>query len=167
MNSVDKKGRGEGHGWLRKMAEAEELCGSVSVGGLASDLGMLRSSFRETDFAFGRLIELARRARGWTLIKLAEDANVDVAEIFAIEKGLGIAPEPRTVFQLAEVLKLPFGKLQELSGLAEARDEILTREAVKFAARAEPTAKLTSEERDAFEEFVKVLAGRAAKGSTS
>lgn len=41
--------------WLKKMADTEDACGSISVGGLASEMGMLRE--RERDCR-----ELAERA---------------------------------------------------------------------------------------------------------
>jgi hypothetical protein len=46
----------------------------------------------------------------------------------------------------------------ELAGLVQRRDDKLTAAAVRFAAKAEPMAKLSPEERDALEEFVRVLA---------
>jgi HTH-type transcriptional regulator, competence development regulator len=150
--------------WLSRMAEAEDHCESFSVGGLVCDLGMLRPAVRSTVLAFGRLVELSRRAKGLSLLKLAETTGVDILELYALERGVEWVPEPRTVFQLSTVLNLPFGELQELSGLAEPRDELIIREAVRFAANSESTAKLSADERKALEEFVKVLSKRTEKG---
>ena len=143
--------------WLRRMAEAEERCGSVTVGGLAADMGLVDgSSSVELPRVFSRLVEFARRSRGLSVEALAQDADVELAELVAVEDA-GKMPSPRTVFQLAKVLRLSTGKLMELAGLAEPKDVSLNQAALRFAARSEPTAKLSREEREAFEEFVKVL----------
>jgi len=151
--------QGEGdprNAWLRKMADAEDHCESVAVGGLAHELGMLGvPPQRETSYVLGRLVELARRANQMSLEQLAEKADVDLVELVAIERGH--APAPRAVYQLARTLGFSPGRLMELSGLAEPRDSELGKAAVRFAARCEPVRRLTSAEREAFEEFVKVL----------
>ena len=55
-------------------------------------------------------------------------------------------------------MKLPAEKLLELAGLVEARaGKGLSDAAVLFAARSETNAKLTRSEKDALDEFVKVL----------
>ncbi len=51
----------------------------------------------------------------------------------------------------------------EVAGLASPRPEVSSA-ALKFAARSEPTAKLSRDERDALEEFVKVLVETSDKG---
>lgn len=143
--------------WLQRMADAEDRCESVSVGGLATDFGMIEAGVSsEAPRVFGRLVEFARRARGLSIEELAKSADVDLAELLAVEDA-GKVPSPRTVFQLAKVLRLSTGKLMELAGLAEPKDTSLNQAALRFAARSEPTAKLSREEREAFEEFVKVL----------
>src|SRR3972149_2314634 len=142
--------------WLRRMADAEDLCTSVAVGGLAEDLGMFQSAVAEVPKVFGRLIEYARRERGLSVEALANAANVELAEIVAIETEHDTVPQPRTVYQLAQVLKHPAPRLTELAGLAQPR-KVLSEAAVRFAARSEPMSKLSDDEKEAFEEFVKVL----------
>lgn len=149
---------------IRRMAEVEGRCGSVAAGGLAHDLGVLRPpQAQEGPRVLGRLIEFARRAKGLSLEELAQRADVDLAELVSVERDEGPAPTPRTVYQLAHTLGLSVGKLLELSGLAEPRDEILSKAALRFAARSEPTTQLSRDEREAFEEFVKVLAEKAER----
>jgi len=150
------KTTGPSQAWLRQMAEGEETCRSVSVGGMASDLGLLRVAPSETQRVFGRLIEFARRRQSLSVEQLAKEADVDLSEIVEIETNDELVPQVRTVFQLATVLKLPSGRLLEVAGLAKPRPEVSTA-ALTFAARSESTAQLTPEERSAFEEFVKVL----------
>lgn len=148
--------RGPNRAWLTKMAEIEDQEQSVAVGGMASELGLVHGTASERPRVFGRLIEFARRSKGLSVERLAESADVDVAEIVAIERDEETAPLPRTVYQLAQALGLPAGMLTEVAGLATPREEV-SLAAIRFAARSEPMAKLTKAERTAFEEFVKVL----------
>ncbi len=157
MTGGIKREKRPGREWLRRMAEAEDQCKSVSVGGLAADVGMFdEATSTEALRVFSRLIEFERRSRGLSVEDLAKQADVDLAELIAIE-NTGKVPRPRTVFQLAKVLQLATGKLMELAGLAERKDQSLTQAALRFAARSEPRAKLTKDEKEALEEFVKVL----------
>jgi HTH-type transcriptional regulator, competence development regulator len=155
MTPMNKSG-GPPREWLLKAAEIEDTSGSISVGGLASDFGMLRSAPSDVQPVFGRLIEYARRTQGLSVEKLAEQADVDLAAIVEIETHNGVVPEVRTVYQLAQALNLPAGRLMEVAGLATPKPEV-RHAALRFAARSEPTAQLSPGERDAFEEFVKVL----------
>lgn len=142
--------------WLLKMVEFEDMGLSVSTGGMAADLGLLSATQREPNRVFGRLIEYARRKKSMSLEQLADRANIDLADIVEIELNDMVAPDVRTVFQLASILDLPSARLMEVAGLASPRPEV-SNAALKFAARSEPTAKLSREEREALEEFVKVL----------
>ena len=92
--------------WLLKAGEAEDSCRSLSVGGLASDLGLLPSVPARIQPAFSRLVEYARRSQGLTIEQLAERADVDLAAIVEIETEDTTAPDVRTVYQLAQVLEL-------------------------------------------------------------
>ena len=154
--TMQNKYNGPSMDWLLHAAELEDTCRSVSAGGMASDLGMIPSSVVDSHRVFGRLIEYARRMQGLSVEKLAEVADVDLAEIVDIETQDDVVPQVRTVFQLADVLKLPQGRLMQVAGLATPRPEV-SNAALKFAARSEPTSRLSPEEREAFEEFVKVL----------
>ena len=150
------KAIGPSRDWLLKAAEVEDTCRSLSVGGLAADLGMLPSAPSDVQPVLGRLIEYARRMRGLSIETLAELADVDLAAIVEIETLGRAVPEVRTVYQLGQALNLPPGRLMELAGLAVPKPEI-SRAAVRFAARSESTAALSNDEREALEEFVKVL----------
>lgn len=143
---------------LLEMIEIEDSCVSVSVGGLAAEIGLLSSkqTTNPIEPIFGRFIELARRNLGMTLEELADKADIDLAEIVAIESHDDTVPNVRTVFNLAKVLNLPSGNLLEVAQLAKPRPE-LSNAALKFAARSESTAALSDAERAALEEFVKVL----------
>jgi hypothetical protein len=89
--------------------------------------------------------------------KLAELADVDMADIVCIEDDLHYVPEPRTVYRLAEIFSVPQQRLMQLAGLAVTADKTFREQAVRFAARSESTQKLSAEERAALEAFVSVL----------
>ncbi|HUT02102.1 MAG TPA: helix-turn-helix transcriptional regulator [Phycisphaerae bacterium] len=145
-------------GWLEQMAEREDY-GPVSAGGLVVRAlgGDEGQPFGRRPRALGRLVELARRKKGLTLPELAEKADIDLVEALAIELDALSQPQPRTLFGLAEALGLPVGGVMSLAGLAQRPDDKLAAAAVRFAAKAEPTARLTDEEKEALEEFVGVL----------
>jgi len=134
-----------------------EADGCISVGGLAHDLGFLRAVPASTPRVFGKLIEFARRTHGWSVERLAEQANIDLAEVVNIESERDFIPQPRTVFQLACTLGYSTERLMEVAGLTKGRSEPMNEAAVRFAARSEPASQLTTEEREAYEQFVKVL----------
>lgn len=116
----------------------------------------------ERRIAFGRFVNLMRRQRGWTMEKLAEEADLDTSELLLIEEH-GQTPFPRTVYKLAETFNVPQPGLMQLSGLAVANDTGFREEAVRFAARSESVEKLTPEENAALEAFVTVLSKRTQK----
>lgn len=142
--------------WLLEMAKVEASCRSVAVGGLAADLGMIEPAKTKAPRVFGRLVRLARRAKRLSVEELARRADLDIVEVLDVEQHEETVPTPRTVYQLAQVLEIPPEKLTEVAGLAEPRAEV-NKAALRFAARSEPTADLSAVEREALEEFVKVL----------
>ncbi len=89
--------------------------------------------------------------------QLADQADVDLAELLAIENAEGSTPGHRTIFQLAQVLRVKVPPLLELAGLVTTRSEKLTNSAVRFAARSEPMDALTKEEEEALNWFVDEL----------
>jgi HTH-type transcriptional regulator, competence development regulator len=147
---------GPSRDWLLKAGAAEDACRSLSVGGLAADVGLLRSAKMGVQTAFPRLVEYSRRKLGLSVEQLAEQADVDIEEIVQIETMASVVPDVRTVYQLAEALKLTPNTLMEVAGLTTTRPQIRN-VALRFAARSESTARLSHDEQEALEEFVKVL----------
>ena len=111
----------------------------------------------ELNIVFGRLISLMRRQLGISLERLAEDADVDMTELIEIENNSRYKPELRTTHRLANYFHMPYSSFMQVAGLTARKDARIFEEAVRFAARAQPTAKLTPEERVALEMFVAVL----------
>ena len=107
--------------------------------------------------AFCTLISYRRRALRFSMETLAQKANVELDELLRIEEDMSYVPEARTVYQLANQLKLPIPQLLVLSGNATSANTELTEAAVRFAARSRAVEKLNREQSDALNEFVKVL----------
>ena len=157
MSERDSKNRASRE-WLLKMAELEDSVQSIAVGGMAEEMGMVPSRNADYPRVLSRLVELARRKHGLTVEKLAESSRVELADLVRIEDDDEYQPSVRTVYQLAATLKLPAEKLLALAGLVESKpNQGLNEAAVLFAARSETNAKLTRSEKDALDEFVKVL----------
>lgn len=116
-----------------------------------------RGGADETRIAFGRFVNLMRRRRGLSMEKLAEQAALDASELLVIEESASYVPDPRTIYQLAQIFDVPQRALMALAGLTVANDRGLREEAVRFAARSESVQKLTPEESSALEAFVAVL----------
>ena len=155
--------------WLEKRAAAEEghevSTGRMDLEGLLAERRVIeQSSTPNTSIdieaprtAFGRLLNVWRRKKGIRLDQLAEQADVDLAELVTIEQDVRYIPEARTVYQLAKTLGVPTERLLQLSGNVVVRDSHLGEEAVRFAARADSVEKLSKDEQRALEEFVKYL----------
>lgn len=148
--------------WCLKMAQLETNT-EIGVGRLAFDPifefepSHASPSQEETSIAFSRFVRLMRRDRGQTLEKLADAADLDVAELVEIEENPHHKPQPRTVYMLANYFQIPRKSLSQVAGLTVPRDTQLHEEAVRFAARSEPMAALSPEERAALDAFVAVL----------
>jgi transcriptional regulator with XRE-family HTH domain len=150
---------------LRKAAEESE--GVVSVGGLVTELREVAARVEGNPgrkVAFARFVELSRRRLRLKVEDLAKKAQVDVSELLGIEQGDVECPEPRTVYRLAGVLKVPQERLLELSGLAVPRDVRFQEAAIRFVARSERMDALSREEETALQEFVKILAVEPSSG---
>ena len=111
--------------------------------------------------ALGRFINLMRRQNNLTIHQLAEKADIDIGELLAIEKETAHMPEPRTVYQLAQVFGVSDQKLMGLSGLLRPKDVSYVEEAVRFAAQSESIEKLNDLELEALNGFIAVLSENA------
>jgi transcriptional regulator with XRE-family HTH domain len=155
--------------WMRRMAALEDRNESVSVGGLAVDVGIYRAAAATDAESIGRealakLVEFTRRKLGLTASKFAEQTDIDLADLVRLEHAEAFALEPRTVTQLAGALAVPVSSLMGLAGLTRAPDPDLHRAALRFAANAEPLQGLSKEEQDALHDFVQQLSARPQGG---
>lgn len=149
--------------WCLRMAELEKDA-EIGAGRLAVDpvfdgeaVPVEVSDEDGSNVAFGRFVRLMRRRLGLSLEKLATAADVEMAVLVEIENDPHHKPELRTAYQLANYFGVSRSGLMQVAGLTEPKDTRLLDEAVRFAARSEPTTKLTSEESAALEAFVAVL----------
>ena len=115
----------------------------------------------ETRLAFARFVNMARRQRGWSIEKLADDAHIEVGELMSIEQDGGHEPELRTIWRLSEIFDVSQARLMELAGLASPKDTHAMEEAVRYAARSTAITALTAEEQAAFDGLVSVLRDKA------
>ncbi|MDQ2948064.1 MAG: helix-turn-helix domain-containing protein [Acidobacteriota bacterium] len=142
--------------WLQKNADRDDNL-EIAAGSFSFDQLPATAGDRSTVLAFGRLINLCRRKRGWTVEDLAQSSRIDVSEAIRIEHDASYVPGPRTVYQLSIALGLPRERMLQLSGNMIVRDHGLGEQAIKFAARSESVEKLSRQEHWALEEFVKYL----------
>ena len=118
------------------------------------------TSTEESSVAFGRFVRLMRRNHGLSIEGLAKTVDIEIKELLAIEEDTRHKPEVRSVYQLANFFKVPRPNLMQLAGLVVAQDNRLVNEGARFAARSDPVAALTPEERAALDAFVAVLSER-------
>lgn len=149
--------------WCLKMA-AIEGDASIGAGVYAIDPEFENENApahgkEHANVAFGRFVRLMRRSRKLSREELANDADIEIGELVEIEDDVRHTPEIRTVYKLSEVFNVPNAKLMQVAGLAKAKNDNLARKAQRFAARSDPMAELTPEERAALEEFVADLSG--------
>jgi hypothetical protein len=147
--------------WCLNMArlegDAEIGAGAFAVDPIFDGELTEQRNHDEPVVAFGRFVRLMRRRRNMDIEKLADTADIDIEELVSIEDDPHFRPEVRTVYQLSMFFDLPRESLLQIAGLTRPKDDRIYQEAVRFAARSEPVAALTSEERAALEAFVAVL----------
>lgn len=151
--------------WCVRMARMELEAGSEMEVGITPDVAPAvargpnapQAVPVEANVAFGRFVSLMRRSRRQTLERLAEEAEVEMTELFEIEKDSHHKPEPRTVFQLANYFSIPINRMMQLAGLSAPRDAGLQSASIRFAARSEIVEELNDIEKAALDAFVSVL----------
>lgn len=121
--------------WLKRMGEAEDSCESISVGGLASKLGMLEA--QETSHPigchaldaafFGELVKYWRMMQQVSIEDFAVRAGLSQREAELLESG-SLAFQTRTLDRLSHVMMLSDHKLQWLSAYLKSRQTSSFRE---------------------------------------
>jgi len=104
------------------------------------------------------LVRQVRRRDGLTLGALAERLRVEVSELKRLETDPTFTPSPRTLYNLAQYMKVPALSLQRLTPDAANNDDEINEAALRFAASSDDLSQLTSEERNSLNAFVKALA---------
>jgi transcriptional regulator with XRE-family HTH domain len=149
--------------WSMRMARAEADAGIDAQFGAGSPVAFDRwrssrqgQESKESPDTFGKVVQMMRRERHLTVESLARRTGIDLGELRQIEAG-NFGPQPVVVHKLAGVFAVPSKNLMEVAGLVRRRNTRLTDAAVRFAASADPSAKLTEAERMAWEDFVREL----------
>lgn len=152
--------------WCLRMAELEGNA-EIGAGRLALDPtfdgeqsttdDLVAAAQVDQMMPFGRLVQLLRYDRNLSIEKLAEDADVELADLIETEADPHHKPEPRTVYMLAGFFDLPSVNLEQIAGLTPVKDARLVEEGVRFAARSESISTLSDEQRAALEAYVAVL----------
>ncbi len=104
----------------------------------------------------GTLIQMLRRRERLSPEQLASEARIDVGELRQIELDPTFDPNPRTIFQLEQYFKLPSRILVVLSGAVQVSEEV-REEVVRFAASSQNISKLSREEQNLLNQFVRFL----------
>lgn len=157
-----------GNDWLRHQIETDldvetdsgrvirSSADVMNLVGLAQTVPDVDSDEREN--TLGLLVHQTRRSEKLTVDQFAERIGVAMHEIQTIEEYLGYTPQPRTIFKLAEYVKVPPRSLLALvqgtgngdGGLYEAKHQ--------FAASSDDLSQLSKPERRGLNDFVKFLA---------
>ena len=153
--------------WSMMMAQleagAEVGAGLIAADPIFDGEAALDEMRDESRLAFGRFVKLMRRGRGWTVEKMAENADIEMGEILSIEEDAHYPPDIRTVYQIADVFSVSQSRLMELSGLSKPKDVKFVEDAVRYAARSESIAALSDEEQAALDGFISVLTEKTAE----
>ncbi|KWV91758.1 helix-turn-helix transcriptional regulator [Erythrobacter sp. YT30] len=152
--------------WCAQKAEAEagvEIgAGLLGVDPLLPSAGGRVASIDDARIVFGRFVHLNRRKLKLSYEALADQADVEIAELMNIEHDASYEPEPRTIYQLAGAFGVDQRKLMELSGLSKPKNGGYIEDAVRYAARSESLEDLNEEELAALEALVSVLSKKKA-----
>lgn len=103
----------------------------------------------------GKVVRFVREQRGWSRSELAELADVDEAEIDALETLTNYDPAPRTVGQLADACHFSRSKFVELANhrlKVAANDSV-----VRYAANSKGTDVVSDDQYELIRALVEVL----------
>ena len=108
-------------------------------------------------YVFREVVRGLRRKRGLTVKGLAGKLGLDENEIVAMERNNGYRPSPLTLNKLSKFYAIPQMRLATLAGAVRSIPDNMQEQASRFAAKSDSFSKLTSEEKQALDEFVKFL----------
>lgn len=106
----------------------------------------------------GKVVRFVREQKGWTVSELAELADIDEAELSALETQENFNPTPRTVTQLADVCH--FSRTRFVSLANHRRTVAVNENTLRFAASSKSTETVSDEEYEAIRVLVETLLER-------
>lgn len=150
------------HEWL---ARKLELGDDADVGAGGTPLDQFKQDMQqrtvtpsvlaEVPMELGKVLRFVREQRGWTRSELADLADVDGAEIEALETQLTYSPTPRTVGQLADACGF---SRRKFIALANHRLDIAANEStIRYAAKSKGTSSVSDEQYELIRTLVEVL----------
>jgi transcriptional regulator with XRE-family HTH domain len=146
----------EGHSltMLDRIARAINRRVTVDMPPQNSDVETMRFVFRE-------VIRNLRRRKGLTVDQLAAKLEVAREEVIALERSGHYRPRPLLLHRLSTFFDLPERRLAVLAGAVREVPAEVREEASRFAAKSDSFKKLTDEEKQVVDEFVKALKEKA------
>lgn len=108
-------------------------------------------------YVFREVVRGLRRKQGLTLSELAANLGLDRDEVIAMERQDDYRPPPLTLFKLSKFYGVSQRNLAILAGAISDASQGFQQEVSKFAAQSESFAKLTKEEQQILDEFIKFL----------
>ncbi len=144
--------------WVRKMADLEDQCLSVSAG--CESVINLEASYLLTancKKAFSKFIDFARRKKQLNINQLAEMSGADLIELVSIQLDPTYNPQPEIVQKLASFFEIPVNSLYKLSGLKPCEGSQIGDAAIKFLARIQSKEELNIDENIALNELLETI----------
>lgn len=150
------------HEWLeRKLQQGDDAdvgAGGTSLEQFKKDMQqrtVTPAVLAEVPTELGKVLRYVREQRGWTRSELADLADVDEAEIEALETQSIYDPAPRTVGQLADACHFSRKRFIELANhrLKVAANDSL----IRYAAKSKGTASVSDEQYELIRALVEVL----------
>lgn len=111
----------------------------------------------EIRFVFQEVACGLRKERGLGIDQFADEAGIDRGDVIAMERHPGYKPSPLVIHRLSEFYDIPQKRLAVLAGAIKDLPPEMEAEASRFAAQSESFSKLTEEERETLDEFVRFL----------
>ncbi len=108
-------------------------------------------------YVFQRVVSGLRKAKRLRIDQLAKKAGIDRDDAVALERDFDYKPTPLTLHKLSKFYGISQRKLAVLAGAIRDIPTDLQQEASSFAAKSESFSKLTNEEKQTLDEFVRFL----------
>jgi len=108
-------------------------------------------------FSFQLLVRNLRKSKGLTVEQLAEKTGIEKGELLAMERAEAYRPTRLTLHRIAQFYAISTSRLAALAGAAKEIPEDIRQIASSFAAKSESLARLSKDEKEMLDEFVKFL----------
>ncbi len=108
-------------------------------------------------YVFQEVVGGLRKEKGLKIDQFAKKAEIDRDDVMALERDVDYKPTPLTLYKLSKFYRISQHKLAVLAGAIRDIPSDLQKEASSFAAKSESFSKLTDEEKQTLDEFVRFL----------